>query len=364
MRLVRRVAGRRALLAGLAVVFPVGMAMLAGVMPVQAQPAQQPTAGAGQVVTVYSYRQPFLIRPVLEAFTRRTGIKVRTAFARKGLLERLRAEGENTPADVVITADFARLWALKKAGLLRPVESEVLRKAVPAHLRDEEGQWFGLTKRARIIVAHKDRVKDGEIARYADLAAPHMKGRVCIRSGKHPYNVALFASMIAHDGRDATRDFLKGLKANLARKPQGNDRAQARAIHEGVCDVALLNSYYLGKMATNEKKPEQKEWYGSLKVIFPEAQGRGTHVNISGGAVVKHAKNPQAGQKLLEFMVSEEAQRMYAALNHEYPVRPGVQPSELVRSWGELREDRLPLTEIARRSREAARLVDEVGLDH
>ncbi len=317
-----------------------------------------------KVVHVYSWRQPFLLRPLLEAFTRETGIRVKVAFARKGLLERLKAEGANTGADLVLASDVSRLAALKEAGLLRAVDSERLRRDVPAHLRDPDDTWFALSRRARIIVAHRQRVGREEVRDYEDLAAPHMKGRVCMRSGRHPYNVALFASFIAHRGEAWTERYLRALKANLARKPQGNDRAQARAIHEGQCDVAIINTYYLGKMATNDKKPEQKRWVASLRVVFPNQSGRGTHVNISGGAVARHARHPRAALRLLEFLAGEKAQRIYAAVNHEYPVRRGVPLSDMVRSWGAFREDTLPLARVAAHVPAAARLVNITGLDN
>ncbi len=318
----------------------------------------------GVMVNVYSYRQPFLIRPLMDAFTRKTGIKVNIVFAKKGMLERLQAEGENTSADVVLTVDISRLSALKNAGLLQSVQSDVLHKNIPAHLRDEDNQWFALTTRARLVVAHKDKVKEGEIANYEDLTGDKWKGRICTRSGKHPYNVALWSSIIAHKGNAEAEKFLSGLKANLARKPQGNDRAQVKAIFEGVCDVAIINSYYLGKMATNDKKPEQKKWYSALRVIFPNQGNRGTHVNISGAGVVKHSKNRDNAVKLLEYLASDEAQKMYAEVNHEYPIKAGVKWSDLVASWGSFKMDTLPLSKVAANARKATQLVDKVGYDH
>lgn len=319
---------------------------------------------AGQVVNIYSYRQPFLIKPFLKAFTERTGIRVNVVFAKKGVVERLKAEGENTSADMVLTSDISRLAALKAAGLTQAVDSVLLAAAIPAHLRDPEGHWFGLSKRARVIIAHRTRVKPDEVKDYEDLAKPHMKGRVCIRSGKNTYNISLFASFIAHKGEAETEQFLRALKSNLARKPQGNDRAQAKAIHEGQCDVALINTYYMGKMLTNEKKPEQKAWAAAVRVIFPNQDNRGTHMNISGAVIVKHARHKTAAVKLLEFLAGDMAQTMYAAMNHEYPVKPGVGWSDLLKSWGAFREDTLPLARVGEHGPAAARLVDKVGFDH
>ncbi|PIW27873.1 MAG: iron ABC transporter substrate-binding protein, partial [Rhodospirillales bacterium CG15_BIG_FIL_POST_REV_8_21_14_020_66_15] len=203
---------------------------------------------ADKEVNLYSYRQPFLIKPLLDAFTKETGIKVNVVFAKKGMLEKIKAAGDNSPADAVLTVDIGRLYALKEAGVLQSVKSETLEKNIPAHFRDPEGQWFGLTARARVALVSKERVKPGDLTSYEDLAKPEFKGRICTRSGKHAYNVALIASMIAHHGEEGAEKWLKGVKANLARKPQGNDRAQAKAVFEGVCDVAISNNYYMGKM--------------------------------------------------------------------------------------------------------------------
>ena len=195
---------------------------------------------------------------MLEEFTKQTGTKVNVVFAKKGMVEKIKAAGDNNPADAVLTVDIGRLDALHKAGLLEPVDSAVLNETIPAHLRHPDGMWFGLTTRARLALTSKDRVKPGELETIADLADPKFRGRICTRSGKHVYNVALIASVIAHEGEEAAEKWLMGVRDNLARKPQGNDRAQAKGIHEGVCDVAISNHYYMGKMATNEKKPEQK----------------------------------------------------------------------------------------------------------
>lgn len=318
---------------------------------------------AAEEVNLYSYRQPILIQPMLDAFTRETGIEVNIVYAKQGVLERLRAEGDNSPADAVLTVDIGRLNDIAQAGVLQPVHSETLETNIPAQYRHPDGLWFGLTARARVFFVSKDRVAPGEIATYGDLADPDMKGRVCIRSGKHVYNVSLFASMIAHRGLDATRDWLTAVKDNLARKPQGNDRAQAKAIKEGVCDVALANTYYYGYMATNEKNPEQKEWADAVRIVFPNQDGSGTHVNISGAGVTKSAKNRANAVRLLEFLSGDTAQKLYAETNLEYPVKPGVALHPLVASWGSFKADTLNLVEVARNREAAARLVDEVGFN-
>ncbi len=319
--------------------------------------------GNGPEVNLYSYRQPFLIKPLLDEFTERTGIKVNMVYAKKGMLEKIKAAGANNPADAVLTVDIGRLNELREAGVLEPVRSATLEANIPAHLRHPDGLWFALTTRARVALTSRERVKPGELASYADLAAPHFKGRVCIRSGKHPYNVALIASMIAHDGEKSAETWLRGLKSNLARKPQGNDRAQAKAIYEGVCDVALANNYYMGKMTTNDKKPEQKQWAASVRLVYMDQGGRGQHMNVSGAAVVRGAKHRDAAVKLIEFLSNDFAQKIYAEKNHEYPVKPGVGVSALVKSWGEFKKDQLSIEAIARHRPAASKLVDKVGFN-
>ena len=314
-------------------------------------------------VNLYSYRQPFLIEPMLEEFTKQTGTKVNVVFAKKGMVEKIKAAGDNNPADAVLTVDIGRLDALHKAGLLESVDSAVLNGAIPANLRHPDGLWFGLTTRARLALTSKDRVKPGELSSLADLADPKFKGRICTRSGKHVYNVALIASVIANEGEAAAEQWLTGVRDNLARKPQGNDRAQAKGIYEGVCDVAISNHYYMGKMATNEEKPEQKDWANAVNVQFLDQDGRGNHVNISGAAVIKGAKNRDNAVALLEFLAGDKAQNMYATVNFEFPVKDGIKTHELVESWGSFKSDSLSLEEIASHRTTATKLVDKVGFD-
>ena len=320
-------------------------------------------AHAADEVNLYSYRQPFLIEPMLEEFTRQTGIKVNIVFAKKGMVEKIKAAGDNNPADAVLTVDIGRLDALHKAGLLEAVDSTVLNDTIPAHLRHPDGLWFGLTTRARLALTSKDRVKPGELDNLADLADPKFRGRICTRSGKHAYNVALIASVIAHEGEEAAEKWLSGVRDNLARKPQGNDRAQAKGIYEGVCDVAISNHYYMGKMATNEKKPEQKDWAKAVNVQFLDQNGRGNHVNISGATVIKGAKNRDNAVALLEFLAGDKAQNMYATVNFEFPVKEGIKTHALVESWGSFKADSLSLEEIARHRTTATKLVDKTGFD-
>ena len=324
--------------------------------------AAAPAHAEGEV-NLYSYRQPFLIEPMLDEFTRQTGIEVNVVFAKKGMVEKIKAAGANNPADAVLTVDVGRLDALSQAGLLQPVSSMVLDETIPAHLRHPGGLWFGLTTRARLALVSRDRVKPGELETLADLADPKFRGRICTRSGKHVYNVALIASVIAHEGEAAAEQWLAGVRDNLARKPQGNDRAQAKGVYEGVCDVAISNHYYMGKMATNDKEPEQKEWAKSVRVQFLDQEGRGNHVNISGGAVIKDAKNMDNAIALIEYLAGDEAQNMYATVNFEYPVKAGVKTDPLVESWGAFKADALSIEEIARHRKAASKLVDKTGFD-
>ena len=318
------------------------------------------TAAAAEEVNVYSYRQPFLIKPMFDAFTKESGIKVNTVFAKKGIVERLKNEGSNSPADLVFTVDIGRLDAVLSAELTQPVSSDILNEKIPSEFRDPNGHWYGLTTRARLIVASKDRVKEGELTSYEDLASPAMKGRVCTRSGKHGYMLALIASVITHSDVDNARTWLQGVKDNLARKPQGNDRAQVKAIREGECDVAVINSYYMGAMMTNE---EQAPWADAVNIIFPNQDDRGVHMNISGMSLTAAAPNKENAIKLMEYLAGDKAQRMYAEQNHEYPVNPKVSRSALVESWGGFKQDTTALADIAQHRTTAAKMVDEIGYD-
>jgi iron(III) transport system substrate-binding protein len=313
-------------------------------------------------VNIYSYREPQLIDPLLKAFTEKTGIKPNVVYAAAGLNERLAAEGQNSPADLLFTVDAGRLSEAKDAGLTQPVASATLEQAVPAQVRDPGKHWFGLTMRSRVVYASRERVKQDAIT-YEELADPKWKGKICVRSGQHVYNTSLIATIIAHKGEAFAEQWLKGLKANLAQKPAGGDREQARDIASGKCDLALGNTYYMALMTKNEKNPEQKDWAKAIKLVFPNANDRGSHVNISGMALAKHAPNKANALKLMEFLASDEAQKIYANANNEYPVNPKVAPSEIVQSWGTLKPDPLPLENIAKYRKKASELVDKVGFD-
>lgn len=319
-------------------------------------------ARAGGEVNVYSYREPDLINPLLKAFEEKTGIAVNIIFASAGLIERIEAEGENSPADVLLTNESGLLIQAMEGGITQPVSAPDLESEIPAALRDPAGNWFGLTRRARIIYASRERVAQDAIS-YEELADPKWKGKICSRSGQHTYNIALIASMIAHHGADEAEHWLKAVKENLAHRPAGGDREQVKAVYAGECDLAIGNTYYMAAMLKDEKHPEQKEWAQSVKMLFPNAGDRGTHVNISGAAIMKHAPNRDNALKLISYLASQEGQALYASLNGEYPVNPAQPASDLVRSWGELKPDALPLSEIAKLRRQASELVDKVGFD-
>lgn len=333
-----------------------------GILCAAALFAATPSAFAADTVNIYSYRQPDLMRPVLDAFTAETGIATELLFLDKGLEERIAAEGANSPADVILATDISRLALAADKDIVQPVDDPALNGAIPAEYRDPAGRWFGVTRRARVLFVSKDRVKDDAFA-WADLADPKWKGKICMRSGQHDYNVALFAAMIGHWGPEKTEGFLKGLKANLTRKPDGNDRGQAKAIFAGECDIGLGNTYYVGLMANNEKEPEQKEWANAIRVVFPTFENGLSHVNLSGMAMAKHAPHKDSALKLMQFLSSPKAQEIYAAQVYEYPIATGARPSEFVAGLGELKADDLPLSTIAANRKAASELVDSVGVN-
>lgn len=311
-------------------------------------------------VNVYSSRQPYLVEPLFNAFTAETGIKVNVSFLKKGMVEKLTAEGKRSPADLVMTTDISRLNGVVEAGVTQAVQSDTLSANIPAEYRDPDGQWFGLTSRARIVYASKDRVKDGEVTTYEDLADPKWKGRICIRSGTNAYNLALTSAVIAHHGEAGAKTWLEGVKANLARKPSGNDRAQIKAIFAGVCDISIGNTYYMKKML---EEPEQVAWANAVNIVFPKFEDGGTHVNLSGVALTKAAPNKDNAIKLMEWLSSGTAQEIYAETNGEYPLLAGTNPSELVASWGTLVADTKPLIEIAKLRPTSLKLTEQVNFD-
>ncbi|MGE0628173.1 MAG: Fe(3+) ABC transporter substrate-binding protein [Hyphomicrobiaceae bacterium] len=311
-------------------------------------------------VNIYSYREPPLIAPLIKAFTEKTGIKVNLLSASSGLAERMVAEGVNSPADVLLTVDVGRLTDAKEKGVSQAVSSKVLDANIPASFRDPEEHWFGLSMRARLVLASKDRIKQDTIT-YEDLADPKWKGKICVRSGRHIYNIALIASMIAHHDEAKAEAWLRGLKANLAHKPAGGDRDQIKDVAAGICDLAISNNYYLAALETGS--PTQQSWAAAVKVLFPNASGRGSHVNISGAMLAKHAPNKANAIKFLEFLSSDDGQRIYAERVFEYPLKAGIPVADRVRNWGVLKADTLPMGTIAKLRKVAATMVDKVGFD-
>lgn len=321
-------------------------------------------AMASGQVNLYTTREPALIQPLIDAFTRESGgIKVNTVFVKDGLLERVRAEGARSPADVLMTVDIGNLVDLVDGGVTQPVRSATLESVLPANLRDPAGHWFTLSLRDRILYVEKSLPIDSFT--YEELADPKWKGKVCVRSGQHPYNTAMIAAKIANDGAGEAERWLRGVKANLARKAAGGDRDVARDILGGICDIGIANSYYVGQMKNAAAGSDSRKWGDGIKAIRPTfARTGGTHVNVSGAAVARHAPNKDNAIKLLEYLVSEPAQAMYARSNYEYPVRAKVAQDPVMSALGELKIDSLSIAEIAKHRRQASQLVDAVGFDH
>jgi iron(III) transport system substrate-binding protein len=310
-----------------------------------------------QSINIYSSREPKLIQPVLEAFTKETGIKTNIIFAQNGLEERIQAEGANSPADILLTVDVSKLVQASNLGITQSIDSTVLNAAIPASYRDPGNMWFGATLRARVIYASKARVSDVKLS-YEDLANPRWKGKICMRDGQNVYNSALFASAIAHIGEAKAEEWLRGIKSNLAKKPSGGDRDVAKDIASGQCDIGIGNTYYVGLMLNQE--PERRPWAEAIKVIYPAFANGGTHVNISGFALAKHAPNKASAIRLAEWLVSNQAQDIYARQNYEHPVRAGVPVDPTVQSFGTLTPDPLPMLEIAKNRKAASELIDKI----
>jgi iron(III) transport system substrate-binding protein len=322
-----------------------------------------PASAFAAEVNVYTTREPGLLQPLLDQFTKETGTTVNTIFVKEGLGERVAAEGANSPADLMVVVDYGNLIDLVDRGLTQPVQSETLNAAIPESLRDKDGQWFALSLRARVLYTSKDRVTEAPKT-YEELADPKWQGKICVRSGQHPYNTSLIAAVIAKDGREAAEAWLKGVKANLARKPGGGDRDVAKDILAGLCDVGIGNSYYVGLMRSGAGGDEQKTWGDAINVALPTFQdGAGTHVNVSGAALAKNAPNRAEAVALLEFLASDEAQKILAAANFEYPVKAGATVDPIIEALGALKVDPTPLTSLAAVRKDASILVDEVGFD-
>jgi len=312
-------------------------------------------------VNVYTYREAKLIQPMLDAFTKDTGIKVNVISASSGLEQRIKSEGTNSPADVLLTVDIGRLEDAVKADISQTIKSDKLDEIVPPRFRDPNGQWYGISMRARVVYASKERVKQDAIT-YEELADPKWKGKICIRSGQHMYNNALFAAFVAKHGEAKAEEWLKGVKTNLAQKPSGGDRETARDIAAGKCDIGIGNTYYWALM--NNVETDKKPWAEATKVILPTFEGGGTHVNLSGVVLAKHAPNKANAMKLIEWLVEDKAQQMYADINYEYPVRTGVAVNATIAGYGKLNPDPLPIAKIAENRKPASTLVDKVGFDN
>lgn len=325
-----------------------------------------PLAATAGELNIYSYRKPQLLQPFLDAYEAETGTTFNVVHAPKGLVQRLKSEGASSPADIVMTVDISRLYELEKEDLFAPLNSPIIEERIPAHLRHDKGHWTALSRRARIIVASKDRVPDGAITTIEDLAKPEWEGRICTRKGSHVYNRALLASLVVHHGEAFAEEWANGLVSNLARKPQGNDRAQAKAVFAGECDLAIMNTYYFGKMKFNTKNPEQQEWIDTLKIVFfnqsgDGLEGRGQHVNISGGGIVKSSTRQDEARTFLEWLTSPKAQQIYANVNYEYPANPNVPAHDEVESWGDFKTDDVLITDIARATPTAQMIINRVG---
>ena len=312
-------------------------------------------------VNVYSAREEQLIKPLLDAFSKDTGIKVNLITGDDDpLLERLKREGENSPADVLITADAGRLHRAVENGSLQPIQSAKLNQAIPAHLRDAGNQWFGLTYRARVLFYNPATVKPTELTTYEDLADPKWKGRICVRSSGNIYNQSLLASMIAAKGAAAAEQWAQGLVANFARPPNGGDRDQIKAVASGQCDIAIANTYYYAQMLYGGDAA-QKAAASKVKIAFPNQADRGTHINISGAGITASAKNKDNAIKLLEYMTLDDAQRWYSTTNGEYPVKRGIEASPELQSWGTFKSDALNLSALGKNNAQAVQIMDKVN---
>ena len=321
---------------------------------------QAASAQAGEV-NVYSYREAKLLQPLLDAFTKDTGIKVNTISAASGLEQRIVKEGDKSPADLLLTVDIGRIQNAINAGIAQPIESDVLKKTVPPQFHGADNLWYAMSARARVFYVSNERVKQDTFT-YEELADPKWKGKICIRSGQHMYNNALFAAYIAHHGEAEAEKWLTGVKANLAQKPSGGDRETARDIAAGKCDLGVANTYYWALMKNSSA--DQKPWADATRVVLPTFKDGGTHVNVSAVVLAKHAPNKANAIKMMEWLVGDKAQHIYADINNEYPVRAGVDANKTVMGYGALKPDNIPLSKIAEHAKAAATLVDKVGFDN
>ncbi len=322
---------------------------------------QTPANANVKKLTLYSTREAWRIAPVIRAFTAETGIEVAIVHRKDGLIDAIAAEAERSDADVLLVEEHGLLLQAREAGITQPMDITNFERAVPPALRDPDGHWIGLSRYARVVYVSKERVAQTAIT-YEELAEPKWRGKVCMRSGLFTYNISLLASMIAHHGRDEAKRWLAGLKANLARKPEGNDRAQVKAIAESICDVTIANTYYMAEMEATVGEPQK--WAASSRILFPNVQGRGSHVLVSGAALMKHTRQRELAIKLISYLTSEIGQQIYAILQHAFPISADVAASKLAGGGEFLVADPLPLSEIAKLRDEARALVVEVGFDN
>lgn len=324
-------------------------------------PGMAQTPGRDRVVNLYSARHYDTDDSIYQSFSDRTGIRVNLVEAEADqLIERIKSEGANSPADILMTVDAGRLWRAEQEGLLERVNSSVLNQAVPASLRHPDGLWFGFSKRARVVMYHKDRINPADLSTYEDLVNPRWRGKILVRSSSHVYNQSLTGSIIQAVGAPAAEAWCRGLVANFARPPEGNDTAQIRAVAAGQGDLAIVNTYYLPRLAKSQT-PEDRAVAEKIGVFFPNQRNRGTHVNISGGGVLKSAPNKEAARRFLEHLVSAEAQQAFAQGNNEYPVVSGVPLDSVLESYGTFRADSMNATIFGRLNPEALRVMDRAG---
>jgi iron(III) transport system substrate-binding protein len=326
--------------------------------PAGDSPVGDPSA---QVVNVYSARHYASDEEIYREFTDETGIEVNVIEANADeLIERIRSEGENSPADLIVTVDAGRLWRAEQAGLLSPVDSSVLEEAIPQNLRHPEGKWFGLTQRVRAIVYNEETVDPAELSTYEDLAGEEWADRICIRSSSNVYNQSLVASLIEANGAEATEEWAEGLVENMARSPQGGDTDQIRAVAAGECDIAVVNHYYLARLIASDDAADQQV-AEKVGIFFPNQDGRGAHVNISGAGVVATAPHRENAIRFIEFLTTPEAQEIFARGNNEFPVVEGVPASEVARSFGEFEADPVNIAVLGENNPEAVRIMDRAG---
>lgn len=316
---------------------------------------------ASSEVNVYSHRHYDTDKKLFKMFEEKTGIKVNVVKAKaSALIKRIETEGEKSPADVLITVDAGRLYQAKSKNLLQPIESEYLQKTIPSQLRDKDNQWFALTKRARVTVYKIGSGMDKKLSTYEDLADPKFKGQIMVRSSNNIYNQSLMAAMIAHHGEEYAIKWAKGVVANMASSPKGNDRYQVKAIANGIGSIGIVNTYYIGKMVNN-KDLSQKESVRKVKVFFPKFENGGTHINVSGAGVAKYAPNKENAIKFIEFLASKDAQELFAKANYEYPILKSVESSDLVKSWGTFEDDHISINTLGQNNKAAVKAFDIAG---